>query len=93
MAGSFPEQTFLLAFDRVIERVCQDLASSGIDQDAIWAGFRKATIAMGQLAVEVEDEELSSGILKTDVRRNRSGRCHRRARRTVSSSARRKGTG
>jgi len=93
MARALPDQAFLLAFDRAIERVCRDLASGGFDQEAIWAGFRRATIAMGQFAVDVEDEQSSSGILKTDLRRRRSGGPDRRTRRAMLPLGRRNGIG
>ena len=73
MADAVPDEIFLLAFDKAIEQVCRRLTSSGLADEAIWAGFRKATIAMGRLALDVDDERLARRVLKASVRTRRSG--------------------
>jgi len=52
------EEKFLQAFDKTIHTVYRQLASSGVDDDAIWAAFRRATTVMANLSNDVEDEHL-----------------------------------
>jgi len=72
MARVIPDEMFLEAFDETIEKVFHRLASQGVADDAIWEGFLKATIAMGSLALDVENAQLPADDLKVDVRIRRS---------------------
>src|ERR1700733_10042848 len=79
MAQQVADEIFLMAFDKAIEQTYQNLASRGVDDDAIWAACRQATITMGRLVNDVEDEQSTRRIPKKAVRSRRSvaGSCRK----------------
>jgi hypothetical protein len=84
MAQEIPDEIFLAAFDEMIEQVSRRLASDGLGQETIWAAFRKATVFMARLALDVEDERGARRIAGKGGRTRRSASVGRRKPRTSS---------